>query len=102
MSEDKVIIDDDLFSISKRVKEIDENYFIVFDRKFKRFELHNKEQKNTLSLILSNRLDCSVLDRVRSTRREVVERLIREIERHNRELEERENVKAFDNIMNNM
>ena len=39
----KIKIESDIFEISKRVKDIDENYYIVFDTKKNKYELHRYE-----------------------------------------------------------
>lgn len=62
-------IKSDVFNINKRIKSINKNYFVVFNKKLKRLEVHNKKfaksptefvlpyknlNKKTLQLILKN------------------------------------------------
>lgn len=63
-------ITEDLFDISQRVKEIDEDYFVVYNEKLNRYEIHNRKQYNdTLSIIVPfNRLDKRVLDKLNETK----------------------------------
>ena len=82
-------IKEDLFFISKRIKEIDRGYFIVFNTKRDRFEVHHKNQPiNTFCLIVPDRrLDASLLEYVRKTKSENQKRLLLEIERQNKQRE---------------
>lgn len=41
----KKIIKRDLFNISKRLKKIDKNFYIVFNKLKRQFEIYNKAQK---------------------------------------------------------
>ena len=82
---EKIEITHDVFDIARRIKEIDEDYFILYDRRLMRFEVHNRRQRpNTLSLVLPyDRLDCRAIDKVLSTRMEVVYKQLAELEKFN-------------------
>jgi len=41
------IIKKDMFNISERIKQIDKNYFIVFNCKTNKWEVHNKMQQGS-------------------------------------------------------
>ena len=85
----KVMITNDVFDIAKRIKEIDEDYFVVYDTKLCRFEVHNKRQKpDTLSLVLPyDTLDCRAIDKVLSTRTEYIAKRLAEIDEYNQKLQ---------------
>ena len=78
-----------MFGIAKRIKHIDKGYFIVFDSKTQRYEVHNKNQsKSTYCLTSPYRgLDKRLLDYVCKTSLQYNKNLIMEIERHNEEIE---------------
>lgn len=82
-------INTDNFFVTKRIKEIDTNYFIVFNTKSKKFEVHNKEQhENTFCLSLPfGELDNRTLDLVQKTRVENINKLIEEIDKENQKKE---------------
>lgn len=82
------IIEADLFDISGRLKQIDCDYFIFFDYRSRKFQLHNRSQSgNTLTLVLPfDRLDQRTLSFVRQTRSERKKQLLEEIEKHNMKL----------------
>ncbi len=75
----------DLYDIADRIREIDENYFIFYSYRHKRYEVHNRAQRNgTFALALPYRtLDARALTLVRRTRAERADALLREIEEEN-------------------
>lgn len=74
-------IDGDLFDISSRIKEIDEDYFLLRDRKSGKVEVHCSGQKgSTYCLTVPYKeLDDRTIDFVRSTRRERLDSLLLEL-----------------------
>lgn len=40
-------VEDDVFDIIKRIKEIDKDYFVVFNKEKSKFELHHSTQPLT-------------------------------------------------------
>ena len=61
----KIKIDDDVFDITKRIKEIDDGYFVVYNTLKNSFELHNNYQENTYCLTCPYEcLDERVLDMI--------------------------------------
>ena len=81
----KIQINADLYDICGRLKEIDSGYFVMFDGKRKRFEVHHIGQKgNTLCVVLPyDRLDSRAVTHVRRTRAERLRQVIEEMEREN-------------------
>ena len=76
------------FDIVRRLKEIDPNYFVVFNTAFGRFEIHNSSQhQTTFCLTVDGELDCRAIQKVLRTRAENIEKLLREIDEHNQKLE---------------
>ena len=85
----KVMITNDVFDIAKRIKEIDEDYFVVYDKRLCRFEVHNKRQRpDTLCLVLPyDTLDCRTIDKVVTTRIEYIAKQLAEIDAYNEKLQ---------------
>jgi len=65
----KITIANDVLDIAQRIKEIDGDYFVVFDRERNRFEVYNRSQRgNTLALVLPyDTLDERAVVHVRKT-----------------------------------
>ncbi len=79
-----IIIENDLFGISARLTEIDPGYFIVYNLRLRRFEVHNRRQLKTLALVVPyESLDIRTVRLTQRTRRENYERLIKEMEASN-------------------
>ena len=76
----------DLYDIASRLKAIDEDYFVLFCYKTKKYEIHNKGQRgSTLSLVLPYpHLDARALSLVRQTRTERADQLFRELNFENK------------------
>lgn len=92
-------IQENSFNIVQRLKEIDENYFVVFNTKTSKFEIHNSAQNlSTFCLTVDGELDCRVIKKVLKTRAENIEKLLREIEEHNEKLEKEKNRKVHDEL----
>ena len=85
-----VVIKHDLYDIAKRLKEIDREYFTVYNFRLKRYEVHHKGQKQTFCLAVPYEiLDERTIRLVRRTRAERAIELMKEMQREN-ELKERE------------
>lgn len=84
-------IENDLFDISSRLREIDGDYFIVYNTRRGCYEVHHKGQREgTFCLTVPyGELDSRTVELVKSTRREYMDNVIREIERNNAKLEGR-------------
>lgn len=80
---------EDVFDISRRVKEINDGYFVVYNTKRERYEVHNKLQKgSTFCITCENGLNYSVITKLRKTRIENIDRIIREIDESNKATEQ--------------
>ena len=77
----KIKIESDVFDIAKRLKQINESYYILFDTSKQKFELHSKEQQN--SYCFSYRF----LDMVYTTNIRYIDNIIEDIDKNNIEIE---------------
>ncbi len=78
----------DVFDIVERIKQIDSGYFICFNLKKNRYEVHNYKQANTFCLVVPYKnLDARTLSFVRKTKRENFKKLIAEIDENNKKIE---------------
>ena len=84
----KTPITSDLFDICGRLKEIDPCYFVMFDGRLRRFEVHHSGNKgNSLCAVVPYpSLDARALLHVRRTRAERRKELLAEMEKANRKL----------------
>ncbi len=80
----KVKIMADVYNISKRIRLIDKDYFILYDTSKHCFEIHNKAQKNTYCVTLPyNTLDERTINYTLKTRSQNVDKIMSEIEAEN-------------------
>lgn len=84
-----ISINTDTYFISQRLREIDKNYFLVFNTKSKKYEVHNKGQAdNTYCVGLPfMAIDERVIDLVQKSRVENINKLTAEIEKNNERIE---------------
>ena len=81
-----------VFFIPERLREIDEGYFVVRNHQTKQFEIHHSGQlHNTYCLTVPfDELDERTIRLVRKTRICNLEKLLDEMEEHNRKLSEKQ------------
>ena len=98
MKEHLKVINDDLFGIARRLKEIDDGYFLVYNCLLGRYEVHsNKNIGDTLSLVCPyDRVDVRLLSLVRKTKRENAKEIFKSIEEHNEKIEKNEEKKKIE------
>lgn len=84
-------IKNDLFNISKRIKKIDKNYFIVFSPRKKVYEVHYKNQKgSSLAFCVDKKyLNSEVLTKAYKTSVRNYKKLLSEIESNNLKLDKK-------------
>lgn len=93
----KIKITTDVFNIANRLKSINPNYFIMYNTKTQKFEIHNKQYHNTLCLTLPyDGLDARAITYVLQS--EKVEERLQEIEETNLKLEKQEKENFNDKI----
>ena len=73
----------DLFGIARRLKAIDKGYFVVYSYRDNRYEVHNSGNKGNTFCFAAQKLDGRVLVKARQTRRERIDRLLKEMEKDN-------------------
>lgn len=90
------VVKNDLYDIAKRLKEIDDGYFIFFNYRKKRYEIHSTKQVgSSLALVVPyNVLDGRTLTLVRQTSIERMDRIMEENRRKNARIE-RDRVKKI-------
>lgn len=82
------VIDDDLFGVCRRLKSIDDGYFVFLNYKTGRFEVHNRKDAHTLCLVLPyDRLDERTVRHVLYTRAERAREIVERMERENARLD---------------
>lgn len=98
MNEYLEIIENDLFNIATRLKEIDKNYFLVRNKKLNRFEVHNSRNKgNTLCVVCPfEQADNRLVRLVNKTRVENSVELLEEIENNNKKIDRSVNAEIMD------
>lgn len=95
------VIDDDMFGVCRRLKSIDDGYFVFLNYKTGKFEVHNSKDAVTLCLVLPyDTLDERTVRHVRRTRAERARELLAQAERDNKALEARYRRAAVDAICN--
>ena len=94
---EKIFISHDLFDIVKRLKQIDKKYFILYNKKSQKFEVHYKRSFGTLELVLPfDKLDKRTIDLVLSSRVENKKKILKQMEENNQKLEREKNQKLLD------
>ena len=80
----KIKIESDVFDIVKRVKEIDDGYFIVYDTDKLKFELHNYYQFNTYCLTIPfDDIDDRILELIYLSSVTNIDKIIEDIDKNN-------------------
>ena len=98
----KIKIESDVFDISKRIKEIDENYFIMFNLNNNKYELHCASQPNTYCFSYPfEDLDERFIDMIYKTNVTNIDNIIEQIDNNNAKIENNVNsdVKDKSNFM---
>lgn len=97
-------IKSDVFDISKRIKEIDKGYYIVFNRQKQRFEVHHKLQRggSYCFAVPYKQLDARTLTLTRKTMAKNAKKVFDEIENDNKRLQKEQIEKAVKIAEKNM
>ncbi len=90
-------IENDIFFLAERLREIDPDYFIALNTKSKNFEVHNSSQPiNSFCLLVpKNKLDPSLVEYVRKTRANRQKKLLAEIETANQKMQKQNEQKII-------
>lgn len=98
----KIEIESDAFDIVKRIKEIDENYFLLFDLEKEKIELHNKNQINTYCFTYPyDNLDNRMIDLIYKSNIKNIDNIMEDIDKNNMKIEKKniENAKSNADFM---
>ena len=92
------IITSDVYEISKRIKQIDDGYFIVYNFIKNRYEIHNNKQpfSSYCLTVPYSCLDKRTLDLVYKTLFTKKDAIFKQIEQLNNQLESEQNKKLSD------
>ena len=72
------------FDVCDRLKSIDDGYFVVFNVKRDRYEVHNNRQTDTFCFVVPyDKLDSRTVDYCLKTRVQNVDKLIKEMDEQN-------------------
>ena len=90
-AKDRVPVCSNALDIPQRLKEMNEGYFVMFNVKTQKYEIwHRGDGRGILECVLPyEALDARALRHVRKHRIERQEQLAREVEQHNRAMEEK-------------
>ena len=79
------VVENDVCDVAKRLKEIDEGYFLFYNYRLRRYEVHsNKQVGSSLALVVPyKRLDGRTLTLVRATSIERIDEIEKENKRQN-------------------
>lgn len=93
----KIKVLHDVYNISKRVKSIDRDYYVVYDTSKQQFEIHNLSQVgSTYCLTIPHKqLDERVLKLVRKTQSANIDEILEQLENDNKHLESANESSAF-------
>ncbi len=83
-----MIVEGDLYDVAERIKAIAPYYFVVFNEKTRKYELHSDRERPTKILVFPfEKLDQRCIEHTVMTRVENFDRIIEEMEKHNEKLE---------------
>lgn len=94
-------IENDVYNITKRIKNIDRDYYVVYNTSKNRFEVHNSSQIGSsycLSLPFTQ-LDERTLTYVRKTQSSNIDEILEQIENNNNLRESADKNSAFSNVI---
>lgn len=95
----KIRIENDLFGIVDRLKNIDNDYAVYYDKCKGKFELHNMRLRPTLQIVFPySRLDKRVVDYALKTQVDVIIKEILGIDEHNRRIAENREANKIDEV----
>ncbi len=79
----------DVYNISKRIKDIDKNYYVVYNTSKQKFEIHNSKQYGTSYCLTVpfNQLDKRTLKYVLKTQSANIDEILDQIENDNKKRE---------------
>ncbi len=93
-----ILIQNDVFDISERVKNLDRQYQIFYNRGTSRYEVHHSKCFPTLQVVLPyESLDCRALDYLAKTKISNIDAIMQEIETNNQQVEKHNQNQLLEN-----
>lgn len=93
----KIKIESDVFDIVKRIKEIDDGYYILFDLNKQKFEVHNCKQSSSYCFTYPyDNLDERVFEMIYATNSKFIDKIIEDIDKNNTKIEKNNENKRKD------
>lgn len=82
------LIEHDLYNIGQRIQDIDEGYFVLYNHRFHRWEVHHVDNHpQTYAFVVPfDFLDARTLEYCWKTKRENTDRLLKEMEANNEKI----------------
>lgn len=100
----KIKLITDVYDISNRIKEIDKDYYIVYNTQKGKFELHNSSQGNTTYCLTIpySELDERTLKYAMQTKSENIEKILQNIDNENKLKESADKTTALNSVYDAM
>ena len=96
-------IKEDVFDIVQRIKGIDSGYKVYRNHKKHRFEVYKTYgMSEKLELTWDGALDERLVRKVQRTRKQNIDKIIKQIEKENENLQKQKNNELFNEIMQNV
>lgn len=92
------VVEDNNFSIPKRLKEINPSYAVLLNKTNGKFEIHDESKKNTYCLTIGDELDGRAIDMINKQNQQDNDTMIREVDEHNAKIDRANEAKAIDDI----
>ena len=87
----RIKIESDVFNIINRIKEIDDGYYIMYNLSNKKFEVHNKYQKNSYCITIPySQLDERTIKLINETSIKNYDKIVKDLEQNNKKYQEKE------------
>ena len=100
----KIQIFNDVYNISNRIKNIDRDYYVVYNTSKQKFEIHNSSQIGTSYCLTLpyNELDERALKYVLKSSTNNIDEILEKIENNNNSIESANKTSAFSNIVDSL
>ena len=97
-------IQNDLFDIASRLKSINENYRVYYNKSADRYEVHNISQRpNTLAFVVPyGELDARTVDYARYTAVQNAQKVLKEMEESNKKVQKETCTRKINELMSKM
>lgn len=94
-----ILVDSNVFNIPERIRDIDPDYFVIFNPKTQKYELHHRKQDVSFCVEFPfDELDGRAVEYVNETKIERIRSIKRQMEEKNRLIEEGQNKEFTDKV----